>query len=134
MKKTYIGSCHCGAIRFEADIDLRQGTFKCNCSFCTKARNWLTAAKPDAFRLLAGDADLTDYQRTSTSNHNLFCKHCGIRAFGWGEAPELDGKFYGVNVTCLDDVDVNELLGAPIAYLDGRNDNYQSPPLETRYL
>ena len=134
MKKMYTGSCHCGAVRFEADINLSEGTFKCNCSFCTKARNWLNTVKPDAFRLLTGESALTDYRCTPTSNHNLFCKHCGMRPYGWGEAPELGGKFCAVNVTCLDDVDVNELLSAPIAYIDGRNDNYQSPPLEIRHL
>jgi hypothetical protein len=134
MKKTYEGGCHCGAIRYEADLDLSEGTFRCNCSICTKTRNWLTMVKPEGFRLLSGEGDLTDYQFGAKNIHHLFCGHCGIHSFGWGNIPDLGGKVYAVNVNCLDDVDDAELAAAPVTYVDGRNDNWQSPPAETRHL
>jgi hypothetical protein len=134
MKQTYQGSCHCGAVRYETDIDLSQGTFKCNCSICTKARIWITAIQPDAFRLLSGESDLTEYQFNSHNIHHLFCKHCGVRSFGWGDNPEQGSKFYAIHVACLDDVEIDELINAPITYVDGRHDNWQTPPAETRYL
>ena len=38
MTKTFRGSCRCGNICFEADIDLSAGTSKYNCTYCWKLR------------------------------------------------------------------------------------------------
>ena len=35
---THHGSFQCGDVRFEADIDLTDGTAKCNCTSCWKGR------------------------------------------------------------------------------------------------
>jgi hypothetical protein len=135
LLKTYSGGCHCGAVRFEADIDIAAGTGKCNCTICIKMRLWLANAKPPAFRLIAGEADLTDYRGKNAGAHHLFCKHCGVHAFEWVDVPNMSGGiYYNINVACLDGLDIDELVTAPIRYFDGLNDNWGSRPSEVRHL
>ena len=103
MKRTYTGGCHCGAVRYEADLDLSQGTFRCNCSICSKGRAWLAAVPPGGFRLLQGEDALSRYQFNQHRIEHLFCSRCGIKSFARGQGPK--GPTVPINVRCLDDVD-----------------------------
>jgi len=132
MKRTYQGSCHCGDVRFEADIDLAQGTFKCNCSICFKSRAWMAGVPVDAFRLLSGQAGLRDYQFGKERIHHLFCARCGVRSFAHGRDDKGNG-FYAIRVNSLDGVEPQELVDAPVQYFDMQHD-LMTAPAETRHL
>lgn len=133
MLKTYHGSCHCGTVRFEADVDLGAGTYRCNCSVCSRNRFWPAIVRPDAFRLLCGESELTKYLFNTMKNEHYFCKHCGVRPFGIGNASGPD-RLYGINLGCLEDATPDELTAAPITYVDGKHDNWHQPPAITSYL
>ncbi|QDF97731.1 aldehyde-activating protein [Azoarcus sp. DD4] len=133
MLQTYRGSCHCGAVRFEADLDLTQPTFRCNCSICRRTRFWAAVARADGFRLLSGKSELTRYVFNSMKNEHFFCRHCGVRAFGVGNDTPI-GKMYGVNLGCLDDVSDEQLATVPITYVDGLEDRWQQAPEFWRHL
>lgn len=127
MLKTYRGSCHCGAVTFEADLDLTQSSYRCNCSICRRNRFWPAVARPEHFRLLTGESELTQYLFNTRKNHHFFCKHCGVRCFGVGTETPI-GKMYGVNLGCLTDVTDEELSKVPVTYVDGLHDNWQNAP------
>lgn len=96
--KTFSGSCHCGAVRFEIDTDLPELT-TCDCSICRRKNALMVMVHESAFRLLAGEDALTLYQfHTFTAKH-YFCKVCGIYPF---HRKRVTPDFVGVNVFCLE--------------------------------
>ncbi len=133
MRKTYRGSCHCGAVRFEADLDLEQPTYRCNCSICRRTRFWAAVAREDGFRLLDGEERLTKYLFNTRRNEHYFCSTCGVRAFGIGNDTPI-GRMVGVNVGCLEGIPEQDLASVQVTYVDGRHDRWQSPPEFTGHL
>jgi hypothetical protein len=134
--KTYSAGCHCGAIRYEADVDLGKGTTRCNCSICSKARAWFAIVKADHVRVIAGADAMADYHWTPAGKphaflHYHFCKTCGIRVFAQGDDGSPGGAFYAVAVASLEGADPGE-LAASIKYVDGRHDHYDHAPQNTQ--
>jgi hypothetical protein len=135
--KTFHGSCTCGDIQFEADLDLSANTTRCNCSFCKKARFWFGMSK--RVSVTKGADQLGDFQRKPASKpapylHFYFCKKCGVRPFSAGGGDFKGAEFYAVNLCALDDASDEELAMAPIHYADGQHDDWKSAPKIHGYL
>lgn len=112
----YTGGCHCGQVRFTVDLNLEQA-IECNCSICSK-RGTLLAFVPDShFTLLTGEESLVDYQFNKFVIHHLFCKVCGVAAFGSG-SDQNGNVMKAINVRCLDEVDLSTV---PIVKYDGKS-------------
>ena len=149
MIKTHRGSCHCGTVRFECELDLAPegarsepplpgiwwtSTFRCNCSWCAKTRFWKAFVRATDFRLLAGEEALTHYRFGAKMIDHVFCRTCGIAPFGSATFEPMGGDFHAVNIGCLDDVTAEELATAPLRYEDGLHERWESPPAVTSYL
>lgn len=113
--KTYEGSCHCGAIRYEVRLDQPTEAIACNCSICLRAGWLLTFVPAAAFHLLSGEDKLTDYQFGKKESHFPFCKICGVRAFA-RNADDAETRTVAVNLRCLAGIDATEL---PVKMVDG---------------
>lgn len=116
MNKTYLGGCHCGAVRYSVDLELTSAV-SCNCSLCSKAGWLLTFVPASQFTLTSGGEVLTDYQFNKWHIHHTFCKTCGVRSFSRGTGP--DGtESIAINLRCLDDIDLTPI---PVTFFDGKS-------------
>ena len=116
------GGCHCGAVRFEVEVDTSKGGM-CNCSICAKVGAVGAIVKPEAFKLLAGEGSFATYEWSAKISKRFFCSRCGIHSFARGHLAELGGEYVSVNLNCLDDF---EPTAANITHWDGRHDNWQA--------
>lgn len=132
--KTYQGSCHCGEVRYQVDIDLSKGTSKCNCTYCTKVRSWKAFVKPAEFRLMAGDTTLKNYHQGPHAGLKFFCDRCGVTTHESGHAVWSGGDYAAVFLATLDDAEPAELISAPVHVFNGREDKWEGSPEETRHL
>ena len=99
------GSCHCGAIAYEAEVDPAKVGL-CHCTDCQKLTGSayrLTAPAPAAtFRLLRGRPKV--YVKTAdsgTRRRHSFCPDCGTPVAATADVD--DPPAYSLRVGCLDE-------------------------------
>ena len=115
--ETQTGGCHCGAVRFQARVDLELPVISCNCSMCGRSGTLLTFIPAADFTLLSGETALTDYQFNKHVIHHNFCTVCGIKSFARGKNRQGEDMI-AINARCLDGVDVQKLN---VTLFDGKD-------------
>lgn len=109
MSQIIEGTCHCGAVKWRAPWD---GTsYLCNCSLCRRKQQITAVCTLEEFELVQGAEDLSLYQWNKGIAKHWFCKTCGVYTH---HQRRSDPNTMGLNLACVDDVDLDALTILPI--------------------
>ncbi len=114
-KMEITGGCHCGAVRFAAEVPAAVEVLDCNCSICAKTGFRHLIVPHGDFDLLSGAEVLTSYRFGTGAADHLFCRICGVKSF---YQPRSHPDAWSVNVNAVDDVSG---LAITFSSFDGRN-------------
>ncbi|MCZ0951991.1 MAG: GFA family protein [Rhodospirillaceae bacterium] len=97
------GSCHCGAIEFEVELDNGLTELRrCGCSICFRKGAVMCSVPLAKLRLLQGQDHLSLYQWNTRTARHYFCSRCGIYTH---HQRRSNPDEYGVNAACLEGTD-----------------------------
>jgi hypothetical protein len=99
---TLSGSCHCGAVRFEANLPLGLSSARrCTCSICRMRGAVAVTSTSEGFRVIEGEDHLATYRFNTRSAEHHFCTVCGIYTH---HKRRSNPDQLGVNAACLEGV------------------------------
>ncbi len=98
-------SCHCGKVRFEAEMPEKLQPSRCNCSICAKKGVAMVYVPLEALKVTAGEDVLSCYRFNTKVAKHYFCSHCGIQCF---HQPRSDPSKYAISAACIEGVAVYE--------------------------
>ena len=97
---TLNGSCHCGAVKFTADLPQGLASARrCTWSICRMRGAVAVTGRIDGFNLTQGADNLATYRFNTRSAEHHFCKRCGIYTH---HKRRSNPDELGVNVACLE--------------------------------
>jgi hypothetical protein len=113
----YQGSCHCGAIKFEAEAEGEIGSgMACNCSMCERKGSLLWFVPRGDMHLLTPDANASTYLFNKHVIKHRFCPTCGIHTHGEASSPSGEPTA-AINLRCIEGIDLQAI---PVKQFDGR--------------
>ena len=109
------GGCHCGAVRFAAELPGEAEAQTCTCSICAMTGFIHVIVPHSRFRLLQGSDKLTTYTFNTGIAEHLFCSVCGVKSF---YRPRSNPDGWSLDARCLDQATRPALK---LSEFDGRN-------------
>lgn len=116
-KQTLTGTCHCGAVTWQAVMPANwdpASAYLCNCSLCRRKQQITSIVPLDNFTLVKGHDALSCYQWNKQIAKHYFCATCGVYTH---HQRRSDPNSYGLNLACVDDIDLAALT---IGVIDGK--------------
>ena len=124
---TFNGSCHCGAVKFEAELPFGLSSARrCTCSICRMRGAVAVTSTPGGFHITRGEDKLATYRfNTRTAEHH-FCSVCGIYTH---HKRRSNPDQLGVNVACLEGVSPFDFT--KVVVYDGQRHPSDNPERKT---
>ena len=111
----YKASCHCGAIAFEAEGEIKE-VMACNCSICSRKGSLLWFIPRPQLKLLTPEKDMRTYTFNKHFIKHHFCPTCGMQPFA--EAADKAGNpIAAINARCVEGFEPSSV---PVKHFDGR--------------
>ena len=116
-KDCWTGQCHCGAVRFEANLSDGVNTARrCTCSYCRMRGAVAVSAEMGGVRIVSGQDRMTSYRFNTRKAEHFFCSVCGIYTHHQRRSNENQ---CGVNFACLEGMSPFDFAEVPV--IDGVN-------------
>jgi hypothetical protein len=112
----YRGSCHCGAVAFDVEGELKSA-MACNCSMCQRKGSLLWFVPRDALKLSTPEKASSVYKFNKHLLKHRFCPVCGIHPYAEGTDPK-GNSMAAVNIRCLEEINLESI---PVTHFDGRS-------------
>ena len=109
LKLPLKGSCHCGVIKFQVNISLKD-VRRCNCSICSRKGFVMGSAPVDVLTIISGKKYLSTYKWNTNVAEHYFCKICGISTH---HKRRSNPNEYGYNIACIEGFEMSWIENAP---------------------
>ena len=112
-------TCHCGAVEIKVNLQEEiEKLMRCNCSMCKRKGTMVTTINKEDLKIIKGEDKIKIYQFNTKVAKHYFCSECGVQTHNLRRS---DPNTYGINMGCIDEIEVNKLFKLKTFISDGQN-------------